>query len=383
MRAEQNRENVDDIYAQDWSHFEEKFWTVEDRQGRLKKPRMEFFFANFLTAASGTEINQSRIFQEYLDWINFRKHDLKVKDELKFIYKHAKVYRQLVDPVGDDDLPNFARFLSAFDFTIAFPVVMAVFVETDIEPEEKADILLTIESYIVRRSICDRTTKGYNKVFIQAIRDMRSKGINQRILRDFFTGLNGDSVDWPTDEQFQAAFMRKPLYKILTGQRLVYILSRLEHAERHKYSEIIKIDSQLTSEHVLPQSWCGTWALAGGRQINPEQFEQAIKKDRLQLPLDALEKAIVERERLVNTIGNLTLIVGRLNSSIGANTFNLKRAAILQHSALRLNRYFQSVDEWDDEAIARRSELLFRDALTIWRGPKGRTLETRGELLSA
>ena len=317
-----------------------------------------------------------------MDWINFRKHELKVRDELKFIYKHAKVYRQLVDPVGDDDLPNFARFLSAFDFTIAFPLVMAVFAETEIEPEEKADILLTLESYIVRRSICDRTTKGYNKVFIQAIRDMRSKGINQKILRDFFTGLNGDSVDWPTDEQFQAAFMRKPIYQILTGQRLVYILSRLEHAERHKYSEIIKIDSQLTAEHVLPQSWCGNWALVGGHQVNQEQFEQAIKKDRLQLPLGALERAIVERERLVNTIGNLTLIVGRLNSSIGANTFDLKRAAILQHSSLRLNRYFQSVDEWDEEAITRRSELLFRDALTIWRGPKGRTLETEDALLS-
>lgn len=370
MRAEQNRENVDEIYAREWSHFEDKFWAAEDRQGRLKKPRMEFFFANFLAAATGTEINQSRIFQEYLEWINFRKHDLSVSSELQFIFKHAFVYRTLVDPIGDSDLPNFAKFLSAFDFTIAFPLVMAIFVEDGIDADEKADMLLTLESYIVRRSVCGRTTKGYNKIFLQAVRDLRAKGINPRGLRDFFSGLKGESGDWPTDEQFHAAFVHKPLYALLTGQRLVYILSRLEYAERSKYTEIIKIDSQLTVEHVLPQSWCGAWPLANGRQVNEEQFEQANKRALLQLPLDALDRAITERENSVNTVGNLTLIVGRLNSSIGRSAFDVKRDAILQHSSLRLNRYFQTIDDWDEARIFARAEALVRDALDVWRGPK-------------
>ena len=82
----------------------------------------------------------------------------------------------------------------------------------------------------------------------------------------------------------------------------------------------------------------------------PEQVEQARKWDMLGLSLDALSKAIMERENVVDTIGNLSLLTFRLNSSVSNGPFEDKRNAILQQSALRLNRYFQTIGAWDEGA---------------------------------
>jgi uncharacterized protein with ParB-like and HNH nuclease domain len=369
MRAEQNKEDVNDIYETDWAKFEDRFWTSEERQGRIKKQRIEFFFANFLVANTGSEINQSRVYQEYLSWITDTKHDLRVKQEIKYIVQYANVYRELVEPRGNSELEGFSKFLSAFDITIAFPLIMAVFTDGNLDKLERAQILLDFESYIVRRSICGRTPKGYNKLIIQAIKELKSKRQGARTFQQFLLSSKAESADWPDDEQFEAAFIRKPLYRNLPSSRLLYILKRLEAAQLSRFSEEVKINADLNIEHVMPQTWFGIWPLGNGSHVTPDQVEQARKLDMLGLPLDAKQKQLLLRDNLVDTIGNLTLIVGKLNSSIGNSLFERKRNAILEHSALRLNRYFHHHIEWDESAISLRSSSLYKEALGVWPRP--------------
>jgi uncharacterized protein with ParB-like and HNH nuclease domain len=366
MRAEQNGENIDQVYTDEWSKFEDRFWIAEDRQGRLKKPRMEYFFANFLASCMGEEVNHSRIYQEYLGWIAYNKHQMNVREELHFISGYADVYRSLVAPTGPSDLANFARFLGAFDITIAFPLVMAFSTSADLDMDQKTEMMLDLESYLIRRAICGRTPKNYNKLFLSAIKSLRSQGISPQNLRQFLSSQKGESADWPGDEELQAAFIRRPLYRELSAHRLAYILRRIEDAETSNFSEEITIHSDLSIEHVMPQGWCGVWPLKAGAHVNTEQVEQAKKWDMLGLHMDALGQAIMEREDLIDTIGNLTLLTSRLNSSVSNGPFAAKRSAILQQSALRLNRYFQTIEAWDEETIIRRSEYLFNTTKLLW-----------------
>ena len=281
MRAEQNHENVEQVYADEWSRFEDRFWIAEDRQGRLKKPRMEFFFANFLASYTGDEINHSRIYQEYLGWINYKKHAMDVRSELHLISQYADVYKNLVIPIGSDDLANFARFLAAFDITIAFPLVMAIFTARDLDLGQRSDMMLDLKSYLIRRAICGRTPKNYNKLFLSAIKDLRSRGISSSNLRQFLSSQKGESADWPEDEEFKVAFTKRPLYRDLSAPRLVYILRKIEDAETSRFSETITIHSDLSVEHVMPRSWYGVWPLKTGGHANIEQVEQARKWDML------------------------------------------------------------------------------------------------------
>jgi len=208
-------------------------------------------------------------------------------------------------------------------------------------------------------------------LFLVAIKELRSKGFSPVSLRHFLLNQKGESNDWPEDAEFQACFHRRPLYRDLPPGRLTYILRKLEAAERSKFSESVTINSDLSLEHILPRAWAETWSLKNGQFANSEQIEWTRKQVMLQLPLDVLSKEIARREEAVDTLGNLTLIVGRLNSSISNRPFAEKRGAILQHSALRLNRYFHSVEGWDESAIAARSVTLFGDAQMLWPRPAG------------
>lgn len=380
MRAEQNHENVEQIYSSEWSIFEDRFWVEDDRQGRIKKPRLEFFFVNFLASHMANEINQNRVYQEYLEWITPKKQDLKVKQELALIAKNARVYETLVNPKGDSQLAAFGRFCAAFDITIAFPLIMAIFNEEGLDQDTKAEMLHDFESYMVRRSICGRTIKGYNKLFLQAIKDMRTRGFTPFTLRHFLANQKGESGDWPEDAEFQSYFHKRSIYREMPASRLVYILRNLEGAERSKFSEDISINSDLSIEHVLPQSWLETWPLKNGLYANQEQLDWTKRQVQLGLPLDALSKEIALRESVVDTMGNLTLIIGRLNSSVSNNPFKEKREAILRHSSLRLNRYFYGCDEWNEAAIAARSESLFESARTLWPRPANLAAQRGAEL---
>ena len=53
------------VFHKHWRPFEEPFWAQEDRQVRFKKPRLEFFLANYLSAQTAHETNIGKLFSEY------------------------------------------------------------------------------------------------------------------------------------------------------------------------------------------------------------------------------------------------------------------------------------------------------------------------------
>lgn len=68
---------------------------------------------------------------------------------------------------------------------------------------------------------------------------------------------------------------------------------------------------------------------------------------------------------LLHTIGNLTLTDSCKNSTMGAKDFQTKKE-VLTHSVYAINKYFEDVDEWNDEQILKRGEYLADIAVKIW-----------------
>ena len=63
------------------------------------------------------------------------------------------------------------------------------------------------------------------------------------------------------------------------------------------------------------------------------------------------------RIKLVNNIGNLTLVTGSLNTSMSNSGFPEKKRR-LGEPLLAINREFASLDSWAEDQIVRRSEDL-------------------------
>ena len=130
------------------------------------------------------------------------------------------------------------------------------------------------------------------------------------------------------------------------------ILEALEAALHTGKTENVKVERKLTIEHLLPVDWERHWPLVV-REDTP----------------DAQEEALRARNHALHGIGNLTLLTKHLNPSVSNGPWLKKREGILKHSALNLNRIFQTVDVWNETYISQRSRDLLAVATKIWPYP--------------
>jgi hypothetical protein len=94
--------------------------------------------------------------------------------------------------------------------------------------------------------------------------------------------------------------------------------------------------------------------MASSESSDPRQVEQGRAWTRR-----AKEKQHDTRGlRMLHTLGNLTLLTPRLNSSVSNGPFCNKRSAIAGQSRLIMNSYFQRFTDdytWDEKAIGHRA----------------------------
>lgn len=108
-------------------------------------------------------------------------------------------------------------------------------------------------------------------------------------------------------------------------------------------------------EHLLPQKWQRHYPLPADGKVDE-----------------------IERERLLHTFGNLALLTTKLNSSVSNGAWSTavdladdkgKRAAVLKGAGLGISRMLADYPVWDDSAIRKRGEKLFKAALKVWPRP--------------
>lgn len=157
----------------------------------------------------------------------------------------------------------------------------------------------------------------------------------------------------------------------LDAAKLRAIFHRLETAMRSEKSEekVPLAFDTLDIDHILPQTWHTCWPLPDGTSATATDIGQARILQYAPDSLDERFTLIVERERAVSRIGNLTLVHYGVNRSLQNHAYDRKRQALFEHSNLRLNRVLMTRQYWDEAAIAKRGGELFEIARLIWAGP--------------
>ena len=127
--------------------------------------------------------------------------------------------------------------------------------------------------------------------------------------------------------------------------------------------ERLKIEGELTVEHLMPQAWRAHWPLADGTQaLSVQELWTAP-------PGDPRAVATRRREALLGTIGNLTLLTQPLNSSVSNDGWQKKQPQLMAASLLPINKPLAATPVWDEIAIEQRSEDLLSRALRSWPKP--------------
>ncbi|MCA9605136.1 MAG: DUF262 domain-containing protein [Myxococcales bacterium] len=351
--AERRREDVERLYNKYWRSFdrESAFWREEVRQGRLKHPRINVFLQHYLTLRLKREVPAA---QTFLAFRGMAAETSSAEPLMEEMARYGAIYRGMHEWPHDSPEGVFFYRLGLIDTSTVIPFLMEVFAvlgTKDLEAERRA-VLRTLESFLVRRLVCGMTFKNYNRLFVDLLTWTQAQGISAASVRGFLLSGDGPSVRWPTDEEFGRAWTLDPLYKTLVRRRLRMILEAIDLRLRSDLTEQVHLPTKLTIEHVLPQSWEKNWPLP----------ETADIEERLALRAG--------RSAAVHRIGNLTLLTKKLNPALSNSAWAKKREEITRHSALNMNRHFHDVEQWNEDAIERRSHLLLRQAQAIWAHPR-------------
>lgn len=370
-RADTNNENAEKLFSVHWAPFEDPFWSEMEKKGRYKKPRIEFFISNFISGRIASEVTISKLFSEYKAFLKYLETTPSggyplVEDEINDLANYGTIYRDLLERSEINPLGRFTHQLHVWDVTTVFPLVLRLWANDDLEDEEKEASLPVLLSFIVRRAICNLTTKNYNKFFLSVVRHLDSMGWSRNQLIKYLTSQKSETARFPTDEEFHRSWLSLPMYNNLQPSKIRYVLEELEKVKRNKYQETDKLGINLSVEHILPRDWKAHWPLAVGIEPTKEEFYYALY---YRAEDDSTIGHIVRRNRLKHTIGNLTLLTQPLNSSISNGPFEAKREALLEHSLLVLNREIAKNEVWDEQHIEERSEELFSIAQQVWPYP--------------
>jgi uncharacterized protein with ParB-like and HNH nuclease domain len=362
LRAARRGEAQEALYKEFWARFDDPFWRVEVKQGRLLRPRSDLFMQHFLASQQTVEIPIKHLFVEYKYWIERQQPFETVRQELQTLARFGDYFRRIIEPKKADTVFRVSTFLSAFDIGTAYPLLLAL-LDADLTEVQWQSVSGALESYLLRRAVCNYTTKNYNRVFLSLTKTLRRDGMTPANLVAALKSQTGESAEWPSDEVFGEAWRTKHAYQTLSNAKIVHILSRLNETYLGSKMEALSIDSQLTVEHILPQQWLTHWTLPGGLQgMNSTELWAAS-------PDDARATATRTRNAALQTIGNLTVLSQPLNSAVSNGPWVNKRPEILRHSLLPINQQLIEVSEWDEAAIAHRANSLLDRALKLWPRP--------------
>jgi hypothetical protein len=367
-RADIAKVDLDELDTTVWRELDAKWWREEQRQGRFRRPRAELFLMHWLTVRKRDEVPALGLFVEFQREI-IPVEDAQLRDFVEGFIDDAKLYRSF-ESQPDGSVPKrFFDRLNLLDTTTLYPVVLRLFMaerDGQLTATERDDALRAMESWVVRRMICDYTAKNYNRTAIELLKriDAASEAPHVPIIR-FLRDATLDTELWPDDPLVRKTLEERPLYNRLKPVRRVRLLLEACELERRLasggYAEIKDQDAPqlgiwLTVEHVLPQQWRSHW---------PVDADPGAS-DEVRYELEA------ERDAHVHRVGNLTLVTKKLNPSVGNAVWSSKRDALDTHSILHLNRDLVTdhPDDWSEPEIDSRGAFLAELITSHWQGPE-------------
>jgi len=350
---------AENAYRKYWQSFDANgaFWRKLIGRGHAQRARIETFLQHALTLMTGESISAGHLYNAYRDYAATDESGSAI-DLLKRFRRLGDIYHRLQQNHEDQRLSDFYYRLNVLDVVTAWPFILALYEKHEEKPEVIKAVLVDLESYLVRRMVCRLSSRGYGGIFTKLAALVKNVDTNiiDAVRHELLNG-QAEADRFPSDTEFQTAWITNPLYQNLTRPRIRFLLEAIEEATRSSFSEDTKAPRSLTVEHVMPQGWRENWPL-------PDD----LRADR--------------RDQTIHTIGNLTLLNGKFNTFqsnrpwIAVNDGDPetaiedgKRANLKKHTVLALNRELCEYDIWSEYEITARAELLFRLARDIWSRP--------------
>lgn len=313
------------------------YWKRLEEHVSQDSKELEMFFRMFIAIKTYTLVPKNSVYREFMYWVKSCGLDLKPLSEE--LLEYSKIYEYLFKlPLNDRNkklqigLTDFRKIKS----DLPMPAIMEfcrLYRNELISEEVLGELILSINSYLIRRSICDMNSQNISKLFPSVLKKVLGKYDGDysnvlKILNQEMVGNNAATSGsyMPTDEQMHEQLHSAAVYK---RPALRIILDRMELQNNPAPVDL----SVLSVEHLMPQTASEEWL----KELHTDSDTYQIN---------------------LNRLGNLTLTTKPDNIKMGNATWNYKNEVLKDTGHLTLNMELIKIDHWDLQHIEDRTNKL-------------------------
>jgi uncharacterized protein with ParB-like and HNH nuclease domain len=321
--------------------FDKRYWSnLEDlfhyEDGELQDGAFADFFRHFLLK-EGDYIRKDSTFQAFEErYSDSLSSDGELAPEAltTTLIRYAGYYNILRgnQPHASEEITDALQKLNNLRSSTTYPLILkviALYEDNAIEENEVVEVIERVAAFIVRRFICDESSRAYVRWFPSACREIEDNPVSDvtRFL---------ENKGFPSDDRFAEKFLT---YDLAPSNYSKSILEALERSYDHKEPATL---SRTQVEHIMPQTLSEAWKETLGEEV-----------DRIYA-------------KWLHTPGNLTL--SAYNPEMHNNPFEVKKQEY-NRSNVVLNRKLAQYEQWGEEQIRERGKKLATRATDVWPGP--------------
>lgn len=360
LRGELAEVDVEKLYDTYWAFFDDDWWKETVGRGHAQRGRRDVLLSVWLTAVTGNEANVGHLYREAREYL---ANGPDTETILKQLSEYARAYQTIYEalPAQDERLLQVYKNLRALEITTAIPLLTWLRTLTDeqLPHTDHVRAARAVESWAMRRVYVGAQTRGYGSFLTRVLREAKAAAASGSNVADaVVAALSAGALPWPTDADLLEAFLTRKFYDSMSQMRLRLLLGAIDRLlrseDQHEPAASINYDN-LQIEHVLPRAWHQHWPICDeGVALNPDDSDPRwiARSD--------------QRRRVIDSIGNLTLVTGTFNRGVSNLGWATKRAEFEKQKSLVINYSLARSSQWDEAAILERAGNFAGAVSRLW-----------------
>ena len=310
--------------------------------------KLELFFRLYLASKEYVLPNKNNVYREFVSW--YEATSLSKEALLKDIIEYAKAYHYIYKADKDEVSKNLWRTIKEFRRTnsdMPAPMLMDYYIKLQnnlITEKDFLSILSVINTYLIRRSLCDKESNVLSRLFprllknnLDACKNDYSK-IADYFIRELVLQNANNSCLMPTNSQLREYLYKENMYNLRATLRIVF--DRLETENNPAPIDL----SSLSVEHLMPQTPTEDWYNELG--MDDETYFKNL-----------------------NRIGNLTLATKSDNSKMRNKVWEYKNEILRNTGHIKMNEAILKIEKWNIDEIETRTNTLIDKICNLYPYP--------------
>ena len=340
------------VYENFLERFDDQWWRQEVGRGAQARPRTDVYLDYWLESKIEAPVSARRVFRQFQSYLSSQLP--LTSAVLGELVRDAEYFRKWERGTWKDSRESLYHFRRRqMGLGVIWPVLIRL--NKVIAGQSERDRCFgTLESYFVRRLIVGRQARSYVQVvmdLLNVLPGVAEAGADANgVLHDKLGTYSWGGALWPSDSELESAVSGRWMPGYVRRIALAAIESHLIHPDAGSQTPVKSL-SQLHIEHIMPTGWgAENWPL-------PDSEDDAAARS--------------DRDTLIQSLGNLTLLNKRLNQTISNSAWAVKSKKVKDSDNLFLNKRLleDAGDVWTEGGIQLRGKWMYGLLKEIW--PRG------------